>query len=918
MFAVAACVLRRGALRYRDSRCTMATIVSGNKTSQQVKERLKKEVAEMKNQFSGFRPGLVVLQVGDRDDSNLYISMKLKAAAEIGINANHIRLPETATEDEVLRSIVAVNENPAVHGLIVQLPLDSINPINTEKVTNAVAPEKDVDGLTSINAGKLSRGDLGDCFIPCTPNGCMELISQTGVSVMGKNAVVIGRSKIVGAPMHDLLLWNHATVTTCHSKTPDLAEQVGRADILVVGAGRAEMVKGEWVKEGAVVIDCGINHIPDSSKASGKRVVGDVHYPSAKERAGFITPVPGGVGPMTVAMLMKNTVESAKRCLQTYTPGKWNIEYKKKKPHEPQPSDAEISWSCQSKPIGELAREVGLFSEEVEPYGRSRAKIQLNALKRMEKQPDGKYVVVTGITSTPLGEGKRTITLGLAQALGAHLNINAFACIQEPSPGSCFGTRGIVVGGGYSQIIPLEEVSLKSSGQNELISAASRLVMDAIKAHAHYENKLSEKALFDLLVPLRKGQRSVSPAQLNRLKKLGIEKSDPLTFTGTEIRRFVQLEIDPDTATDSGSLENEIMAILSLSSSEEEMQQRLAKIVVATNKSGDPVTTEDLDVSDLLAMLLKDALKPVLMQTVEGTPVFLHTSPLVDIAQGSPSILADKLALKMVGSKGFVVTESGHGADIGLEKFFNIKCHYSDLQPDVVVMVATVRTLKMHGGAPPVHVGLPLPKEYSQENLKQLERGCCHLRRQVENAQAFGLPVIVAVNKFSSDTDAELELVCGQARQAGAFDAVQCTNWSEGGAGALALAEAVQRASKQPGQFRFLYDPQIPAADKLRTVAQKMYGVKDIVLSPKAKEKLALYTKQGFGNLPVCIAKTPLSLSNDPMLKGVPTNFMLPITDIRANAGAGFLCCLTESTNTEMDDPMWPCFHGNNLYSDSK
>ncbi|XP_016372166.1 C-1-tetrahydrofolate synthase, cytoplasmic-like [Sinocyclocheilus rhinocerous] len=916
MFAVTASVLRRGALRYRDSQCTMATIVSGNKTAQQVKEQLKKEVATMKNQFPGFRPGLVVLQVGDRDDSNLYISMKLKAAAEIGINANHIRLPETATEDEVLRRIVAVNENPAVHGLIVQLPLDSINPINTEKVTNAVAPEKDVDGLTSINAGKLFRGDLGDCFIPCTPNGCMELISQTGVSVMGKNAVVIGRSKIVGAPMHDLLLWNHATVTTCHSKTLDLAEHVGRADILVVGAGRAEMVKGEWVKEGAVVIDCGINHIPDSSKASGKRVVGDVHYPSAIERAGYITPVPGGVGPMTVAMLMKNTVESAKRFLQTYTPGKWNIEYTKKKPQEPQPSDAEISCSCQSKPIGELAREVGLFSEEVEPYGRSRAKIRLDALKRMEKQPDGKYVVVTGITSTPLGEGKHTTTLGLAQALGAHLNINTFACVQEPSPGFFFGARGIAVGGGYSQIIPLEEVSLQPFGQHELVSAASRVVMDTIKAHAHYEAKLSEKALFDLLVPLRKGQRSVSPAQLNRLKKLGIEKSDPLT--GTEIRRFVQLDIDPDTATDSGSLENEIMAILSLSSSEEEMQQRLAKIVVATNKSGDPVTTEDLDVSGPLAMLLKDALKPVLMQTVEGTPVFLHTSPLADTAQGSPSILADKLALKMVGSKGFVVTESGHGADIGLEKFFNIKCRYSGLRPDVVVIVATVRTLKMHGGAPPVQARLPLPKEYSHENLKQLERGCCHLKRQVENAQAFGLPVIVAVSKFSCDTDTELELVCGQARQAGAFDAVQCTNWSEGGAGALALAEAVQRAAKLPGQFRFLYDTHIPAADKLRTVAQKMYGAKDIEFSPKSIEKLVLYTKQGFGNLPVCIAKTHLSLSNNPMLKGVPTNFMLPITDIKANVGAGFLCCLTESTKTEMDDPMWPCFHGNNLYSDSK
>ncbi|ROI33849.1 C-1-tetrahydrofolate synthase, cytoplasmic [Anabarilius grahami] len=611
-------------------------------------------------------------------------------------------------------------------------------------------------------------------------------------------------------------------------------------------------------REREVGVQTPFSHRTDRSKASGKRVVGDVHYPSAKERAGYITPVPGGVGPMTVAMLMKNTVESAKQFLQTYTPGKWNIMYTKKKPQEPQ----------QSKPVAQLAKEVGLFSEEVEPYGRSRAKIRLDVLKRMEKQPDGKYVVVTGITSTPLGEGKRTTALGLAQALGALLNINAFACVQEPSPGSCFGAMGVAVGGGYSQIIPFEE------------------------------------ALFDLLVPLREGQRSVSQAQLSRLKKLGIEKSDPLTFTGTEIRRFVRLDIDPETTTDSGSLENEIMAILSLSSSEEQMQQRLAKIVVATNKSGDPVTTEDLNISGPLAMLLKDALKPVLMQTVEGTPVFLHTSPLDDIAHGSPSILADKIALKMVGSKGFVVTESGHGADIGLEKFFNIKCRYSGLQPDVVVMVATVRTLKMHGGASP--------------NLEQLERGCCHLRRQVENAQAFGLPVIVAVNKFSSDTDAELELVCGQARQAGAFDAVQCTNWSEGGAGALALAEAVQRAAKLPGSFRFLYDSQIPIADKLRTVAQKMYGAKDIELSPKAKEKLALYTKQGFGNLPVCIAKTHLSLSNDPMMKGAPTNLVLPITDIKANAGAGFLCCLTDSTNTEMDDPMWPCFHGNNLYHDSK
>lgn len=270
----------------------------------------------MNSQFSGFRPSLVVLQVGDRDDSNLYISTKLKAAAEIGIEAKHVRLPRSTTQQEVLQSILSVNQNPSVHGLIVQLPLDSTHHIHSQLVTNAVCPEKDVDGLSCINAGRLSRGDLDDCILPCTPNGCMELIRQTGVSVAGKNAVVIGRSKIVGSPMHDLLLWNHATVTSCHSKTTNLPEQVSRADILVVGAGRAEMVRGEWLKEGAVVIDCGINYIPDETKAGGKRVVGDVHYASACQRAGFITPVPGGVGPMTVAMLMENTVRSAQRFLR--------------------------------------------------------------------------------------------------------------------------------------------------------------------------------------------------------------------------------------------------------------------------------------------------------------------------------------------------------------------------------------------------------------------------------------------------------------------------------------------------------------------------------------------------------------------------------------------------------------------------
>uniref|UniRef100_A0AAY5EG62 C-1-tetrahydrofolate synthase, cytoplasmic n=1 Tax=Electrophorus electricus TaxID=8005 RepID=A0AAY5EG62_ELEEL len=776
-----------------------------------------------------------------------------------------------------MRNIAAVNENPEAHGLIVQLPLDSVHPIDTEKVTNAVTPEKDVDGLSSVNAGRLARGDLQDCFIPCTPNGCMKLIRQTGVSVAGRNAVVIGRSKIVGAPMHDLLLWNHATVTCCHSKTPDLAAHVGGADILVVGAGKAEMVKGDWIKEGAVVIDCGINYIPDSSRPGGKRVVGDVHYPSAKERAKYITPVPGGVGPMTVAMLMENTVKSAQRFLQNYRPGNWSISYKRVKSQKPQPSDAQISHSCPGKPIGQLAKEVGLFPKEVEPYGASRAKVRLDVLNRLNKQPDGKYVVVTGITPTPLGEGHSTVVLGLAQALGAHLNVSAFACVGQPSPPSSFGSRGGAVGGGYSQIIPIEEVccskplGLSITGTYSFLQSYSHLCQHPV----HFFKTLNTFTI------------SVDYGFVTSLQKLDIVKSDPSTLTQEEIRRFVQLDINLKTKMvlnvcglqDRAFLENEIMAVLSLSTSPRDLQHRLAKMVVAASQSGELVTTEDLGVSAVLALLLNNALKPCLMQTLEGTPAFVH------IAHDSPSVMADKIALKLVGSQGFVVSDTAHGADVGMERFFNITCRSSGLQPDVVVLVVTVRALKMHGGGPRVMVS---------GNLELLLKGCSHLKKQVDNAMSNGLPVVVAVNVFSSDTEAELELVCNQARQTGVFDAVKCTNWSHGGAGALALAQSVQKAAEMRRPFHFLYDLQMPVIDKIKKVAQSMYGAKDVEFSPKAKEKLELYIKQGFGSFPVCIAKTHLSLSNDPELKGVPVDFTLPITDVNANVGANFLCLLAD------------------------
>ncbi|XP_020343719.1 C-1-tetrahydrofolate synthase, cytoplasmic [Oncorhynchus kisutch] len=917
-----------------------AQIISGKEVSAQVRERLKKDVAQMKTQDPNFRPGLVVLQVGDRDDSNLYISMKLKAAAEIGINATHLRLPKTATEDEVLHSIMEVNENSAIHGLIVQLPLDSIHKIDTEKVTNIVAPEKDVDGLTCINAGKLSRGDLGDCFIPCTPNGCMELIRQTGVSVAGKRAVVIGRSKIVGAPMHDLLLWNHATVTTCHSKTADLAAEVGRADILVVGIGKAEMVKGDWVKKGAVVIDCGINHIPDETRPSGKRVVGDVHYSSVKEQAGFITPVPGGVGPMTVAMLMQNTVLSAKRFLESHQPGKWSITYTKLILQKPVPSDIVISRSCVPKPIDRLATEVGLLSDEVELYGKTKAKVQLDIISRLRAQPDGKYVVVTGITPTPLGEGKSTTTIGLVQALGAHMKLNVFACVRQPSQGPTFGIKGGAAGGGYSQVIPMEEFNLHLTGDIHAITAANNLVAAAIDARLFHEATQTDKALYNRLVPLSGGQRTFSPIQINRLKRLGIEKTDPTTLTEEEITRFARLDMDPDSITwhrvidtndrflrkitigqsptEKGhtreaqfsiTVASEIMAVLALTSSLKDMRQRLAKMVVATSRSGQPITTEDLGVSGALTVLMRDAIKPNLMQTLEGTPVFVHAGPFANIAHGNSSVLADKIALKLVGPEGFVVTEAGFGADIGMEKFFNIKCRYSGLRPHVVVLVATVRALKMHGGGPTVTAGMALPKEYVEENLELLEKGCSNMRKQVENARHFGVPVVVAVNAFKTDTESELDLICTLAKEVGAFDAVRCSHWAEGGAGAVALGQAVQRASEAPSDFKFLYDVELPIADKIRIIAQKIYGADDIELLPDAQHKVELYTKQGFGNLPICMAKTHLSLSHEADKKGVPTGFVLPIRDIRASVGAGFLYPLVGTMPTIPGLPTRPCFY---------
>lgn len=928
----------------------MAQILDGKAVSSDIRQQLKKDVEELKLKFPDFAPGLAIVQVGDRSDSNVYINQKLKASEEIGVCAQHVKLPKSSTQSEIIQAVQRLNDDPKVHGIIVQLPLETDTQVDAHLVTNTVIPEKDVDGLHQSNAGQLARGDLEKCILPCTPRGCLELIRRTGLDIKGKKAVVLGRSKIVGAPMFDLLLWNHATVTICHSRTADLKAEVGQADILVVGIGQPELVKGDWIKPGAVVIDCGINSIPDSTRKAGYRLVGDVDFASAKEAASWITPVPGGVGPMTVAMLLQNTVDQARQAAEAsgglYS---WNLELLPLRLKTPVPSDLDIAQSQTPKNINVLAKEIRLLPEEVDLYGKKKAKVSLKVLDRLAGQKNGRYVVVTGITPTPLGEGKSTTTIGLAQALGAQLKKNVFACVRQPSQGPTFGIKGGAAGGGYSQVVPMEEFNLHLTGDIHAITAANNLVAAAIDARIFHEATQSDEALFKRLVPSVKGKRNFCESQLRRLKRLSINKTNPQDLTPEEVTRFVRLDIDKSTITWQRVLDtndrflrkitigqgkeeknmtrqtqfditvaSEIMAVLALTTSLQDMRERLAKMVVASSNSGNPVTTDDLCVGGALAVLMRDAIRPNLMQTLEGTPVFVHAGPFANIAHGNSSILADKLALKIVGDNGFVVTEAGFGADIGMEKFFNIKCRYSGLVPNAAVLVATVRALKMHGGGPTVTAGVPLPKAYTDENLELVEKGCENLIKQIENANFFGVPVVVAVNAFSSDTMAELELVQKLARANGAFDAVICNHWAQGGLGARDLAVAVERATQQPSHFQFLYDVQTSIEEKIEVIARKIYGAEGIMLEPLAREQVDRYKRQGFNDLPICMAKTHLSLSHMPEVKGAPKNFVLPIREVRASIGAGFIYPIIGTMSTMPGLSTRPCFFDIDLNPDTE
>jgi formyltetrahydrofolate synthetase len=523
--------------------------------------------------------------------------------------------------------------------------------------------------------------------------------------------------------------------------------------------------------------------------------------------------------------------------------------------------------------------------------------------------------------------------------MGAHLGKSVFTCIRQPSQGPTFGIKGGAAGGGYSQVVPMEDFNLHLTGDIHAISAANNLVAAALDTRMYHESRQTDEALYRRLCPRDKeGNREFAPIMFKRLKKLGIDKTDPDDLTEEEIHKFVRLDVDPETITwrrvvdindrhlreieiglgpkEHGhtrrtgfdiTVASEIMAILALTTDLADMRERFGRIVVATSKDGDPVTLDDLGVAGAVTVLMKDAIKPTLMQTVEGTPVFVHAGPFANIAHGNSSIIADKIALKLAD---YVLTESGFGADIGMEKFFNIKSRYSGLIPDAVVLVATVRALKMHGGGPKVTAGAPLDPAYTTENLELLDAGIPNLEAHVENALKFGIPVVVAVNTFKDDTEAEVELVRKRAIEAGAEDAVVTRHWMEGGQGAKDLAEAVVAACEKPSDFEFLYPLEgTSIKEKIEIICKEIYGADGVEYEPLAEKKVELYTRLGFDDLPMCMAKTHLSLSHDGSLKGRPEGFTVPIRDIRASVGAGFLYPLVGKMSTMPGLPTRPAYY---------
>jgi len=545
-------------------------------------------------------------------------------------------------------------------------------------------------------------------------------------------------------------------------------------------------------------------------------------------------------------------------------------------------SDIEIAQKAKMEPIVNIAERLKINKKYLIPYGNFIAKIDLGLLDEIKDRPKGKYILVTAITPTPLGEGKTVTTIGLSMGLNK-LGKFTSTCIRQPSLGPVFGIKGGAAGGGYSQVLPMEDFNLHFTGDVHAVGLAHNL------AAAFLDN-----CLF-------KGNRlKINPDKIYWRRVVDV--SD-------RFLRNVRVGLgsaDDGIPRDSGfdiTVASELMAILALTDGLKDLRRRIARIVLADTMTGKALTTEDIKVAGSMTVLLKEAIKPNLIQTIENTPCFVHAGPFANIAHGNSSILQDKIALSL---SDYVVTESGFGADCGAEKFFDIKCRYSGLKPDAAVVVCSIRALKAHSGRFKIVAGMPLDTCLEKEDIAAIEEGSCNLKKQIENVKGFGVPVVVAINRFSCDTDKELEFVKNKAREFGAYDCCVSEVWAKGGQGGLELAKSVVRAAGEKSDFRFLYSLDIPIKEKIETIAGKIYGAGNVEYSPQAEENIRLFTRRGYDRLPICMAKTHLSLSHDQNLKGCPRDFTLPVRDVRASVGAGFLYPLCGTMRTMPGLPTHP------------
>ena len=523
-------------------------------------------------------------------------------------------------------------------------------------------------------------------------------------------------------------------------------------------------------------------------------------------------------------------------------------------------SDIDIARAAKLRPIAEIGAKLGIPDTALEPYGSTKAKVRADFIRDLETRPDGKLILVTAISPTPAGEGKTTTTVGLGDGLN-RIGKKAAICLREPSLGPCFGMKGGAAGGGYAQVVPMEDINLHFTGDFHAITSAHNLLSTLIDNHIYWGNALD-------IDPRRVTWRRVMDMNDRSLRHI-------VTGLGGVANGF------PREAGFDITVASEVMAILCLAADPADLQRRLGAIIIGYRRDRTPVTARDLEADGAMTVLLKDAMQPNLVQTLENNPAFIHGGPFANIAHGCNSVMATKTALKLAD---YVVTEAGFGADLGAEKFFDIKCRKAGLHPSAAVIVATVRALKMNGG---------LGKDQlDTENLSALKRGCANLGRHIDNVKQFGVPVVVAINHFTSDTDAELDLIRTYAAEHG-VEAIVCRHWADGSAGCEQLAQEVVRIVESGGaQFAPLYDDDMPLFDKIRTICRRIYRADDAAADQSIRDQLRKWTADGFGHLPICMAKTQYSFSTDPNLRGAPTGHIVPIREVRLAAGAGFVVAI--------------------------